>query len=323
MELKLYLLSTGQCRSTVVLSGVDQVRDPVVTDSGQVYLLAHSQTDNQWLILRWHYDAFPLQAAESCLLPYASSATAQEKSSSLKKAAALKQKYGLDIRIYEDAVSTTPWDYTFTPMAAPDETDWMLESLDTLLAFFPDGFLTRLQEGWDGFALCLVDTIQGTSASGSLARAEGLQFQEDGQYYVALAAARTEDLRYTLFHEFSHLIDTRVLEECSAYDNWQDLNPQEFAYSLEPYADMSKYSAYLSGTSRCFVDDYAMVSPAEDRARIFECAANPGNGDLFTPPLMQAKLRRICEGIRKAFGLEADETRYIWEQYLVQYSAAP
>ena len=38
---------------------------------------------------------------------------------------------------------------------------------------------------------------------------------------------------------------------------------------------------------------------------------------------MQAKLRRICEGIRKAFGLEADETRYIWEQYLVQYSAAP
>lgn len=323
MEVKLYLLSTGQCRSTLVLSGIDQVRDPVVTESGQVYFLAHSQEEDRWLVLRWHYDAFPAENGESCLLPYAPAATDQEKNSSLEKAAALKQTYGLDIRIYEDAVSVKPWDYTFAPMEAPDETDWMLESLDTLLSNFPKGFLTGLQKGWDGITLCLVDTIRGTSASGSLSKAAGLQFQEDGRYYVALAAARMEDLRYTLFHECSHLIDTQVLENCSAYDNWQDLNPQEFTYSLEPSADQSKYQAYLSGTSRCFVDDYAMVSPAEDRARIFECAANPGNEDLFTPPLMQAKLRRICEGIRKAFDLEDDEAQYIWEQYLIQYASAP
>lgn len=323
IELRLYLLSTGQCRSTVALKGIDRVRDPLVTESGQVYLLAHSQAENKWLVLRWHYDAFPVESSESCLLPYAASATAQEKSSSLEKAAALNRRYGLNIRIYEDAVAVKPWDYTFTPMEAPDETDWMLESLDTLLSRFPEGFLSRLQEGWAGFSLSIVDTIRGTSASGSLKAAAGLQFQEDGQYYVVLAAARMEDLRYTLFHEFSHLIDTQVLENCSAYDNWQDLNPQEFAYSLDSSADIGKYSAYLSGTSRCFVDDYAMVSPAEDRARIFECASNPGNEDLFTPPLMQAKLRRICEGIRKAFDLEDDPSQYIWEQYLVQYASAP
>lgn len=322
-ELKLYLLTTGQCRSTLTLSGIDRVRDPIVTESGQVYLLAHDQAEDQWLILRWHYDAFPLQNSESCLLPYAASATEQEKNSSLEKAAALHQKYGLDIRIYEDAVSVKPWDYTFSPMEAADETDWMLENLDTLLRLFPEGFLSRLQRGWEGLSLCLVDTIRGTSASGSLATAAGLQSQEDGEYYVTLSAAQMEDLRYTLFHEFSHLIDSQVLENCSAYDNWQDLNPQGFSYSLDASTDMGKYSAYLSGTSRCFVDDYAMVSPSEDRARIFECAANPGNEDLFTPPLMQAKLRRICEGIRKAFDLEDDPTQYIWEQYLIRYASAP
>ena len=168
-----------------------------------------------------------------------------------------------------------------------------------------------------------MDSIQGTTASGSLAAAQGLQFQEDGRYYVILALAPMEELRYTLFHEFSHLIDTQVMQRCSAYDDWQDLNPQEFSYSLDVNADMGQYEQYLTGTNRCFVDDYAMTAPAEDRARIFECAANPGNADLFTPPLMQQKLRRICTGIRKAFDLEDDPTRYIWEQYLIQYSSAP
>ena len=123
--------------------------------------------------------------------------------------------------------------------------------------------------------------IQGTPASGSLASAQGLQFQQDDQCYVVLALAPMEDLRYTLFHEFSHLIDTQVMNRCSAYDDWTDLNPQEFAYSLDVNADMTPYKQYLTGTNRCFVDYYAMVNPAEDRARIFECAVNPGNGDMF------------------------------------------
>ena len=323
LEVKLYLLSTGLCRSTVALPDIDKVTDCVVTDSGAVYLLAHSSAENQWLILRWHYDAFPPEEGSSFLVPYSDTVTAQERFASEERVHKLEKQYGLNIRVFQDAASVMPWDYTLTASQAADETDWTLENLEKLFSLFPEGFLSRLQEGWDGFSLCLGNSIQGTAASGSLAAAQGLQFQEDGRYYVVLALAPMEELRYTLFHEFSHLIDTQVMQRCSAYDNWQDLNPQEFAYSLDVNADMSQYEQYLAGTNRCFVDDYAMTTPAEDRARIFECAANPGNADLFTPPLMQQKLRRICTGIRNAFDLEDDPTRYIWEQYLIQYSTTP
>lgn len=318
MTLRLYLLSTGVCRSEVNLPGVDQVRLGCVIADGKLYILAHS-ADSGWLILRWHFDAFPVQSKESCLAPYHDTPTAQEAANSRARADALENAYGLSIRIGEEALAVQPWDYTFSGTAPADETDWTLEALDTLLAVFPEGFLSRLQTGWEGFSLCLVPRIQGTPASGSLSSAQGLQFQEDGQCYVVLALAPIEDLRYTLFHEFSHLIDTQVMDRCSAYDDWADLNPQEFAYSLDVNADMSANKQYLTGTNRCFVDYYAMVNPAEDRARIFECAVNPGNGDMFTAPILQQKLRRICTGIREAFDLEGYGESFLWEQYLIRY----
>ena len=318
MTLRLYLLSTGICRSEVTLPGVDQARAGCVTTDGKLYILAHSE-EAGWLILRWHYDAFPAQNAESCLAPYHDTPTAQEAAQSRAKADELEQAYGLNIRIGEEALALQPWDYTFSGTAPADETDWTLEAVGELLSAFPAGFLSRLQTGWEGFSLCLVPKIQGTPASGSLVSAQGLQFQEDGQYYVVLALAPVEDLRYTLFHEFSHLIDTQVMNRCSAYDDWADLNPQEFAYSLDVNADMTANRQYLTGTNRCFVDYYAMVNPAEDRARIFECAVNPGNGDMFTAPILQQKLRRICTGIREAFDLEDSGERFLWEQYLIRY----
>ena len=318
MTLRLYLLSTGVCRSEVTLPGVDQVRLGCVTDGGKLYILAHGE-EAGWLILRWHYDAFPSPNEESRLVPYHDTPTAQEAANSRAKADVLEAKYGLDIRIGDEALAVQPWDYTFSGTSPADETDWTLEAIDTLLSAFPEGFLSRLQTGWDGFSLCLAPRIQGTPASGSLASAQGLQFQEDDHCYVVLALAPMEDLRYTLFHEFSHLIDTQVMVRSSAYDDWADLNPQEFAYSLDVNADMRANKQYLTGTNRCFVDYYAMVNPAEDRARIFECAVNPGNGDMFTAPILQQKLRRICTGIREAFDLESSGESFLWEQYLIRY----
>ena len=116
-------------------------------------------------------------------------------SSSRARADNLKTTYGLDIRIGDEALDVQPWDYSFSGTAPADETDWTLEALGTLLRNFPEGFLSRLQSGWKSFSLCLVPEIQGTPASGSLARAQGLQFQQDDQCYVVLALAPIEDLR--------------------------------------------------------------------------------------------------------------------------------
>lgn len=95
-----------------------------------------------------------------------------------------------------------------------------------------------------------------------------------------------------------------MLTKTGAYDNWNDLNPQDFAYSLDLNADMTPYEALLTGPDRVFIDNYAMTFPAEDRARIFECACTSGNEEDFVSPILQAKLQRICTGIRQAFDLE-------------------
>ena len=47
-----------------------------------------------------------------------------------------------------------------------------------------------------------------------------------------------------------------------------------------------------------------------------EYACTEGNEAYFTSEIMQNKLKTLCQGIRKAFGLEKYQEPLIWEQYL-------
>ena len=59
-----------------------------------------------------------------------------------------------------------------------------------------------------------------------------------------------------------------------------------------------------------------MTFPHEDRCRLFVNAVLEGNESLFTTDAMQAKLKRMCQGIRESYGYEKNGKTYIWEQYL-------
>lgn len=312
----LYDLTAGVLRSSVLLPGIDLTGQCRVTSDGRVFLTAHSNSEDAWWILKWNYTAFPPESEESCLEPYYTrdNPDISGQAACRAQAQALGKKYGITVRLFDEAAQTAPWDYRFTPAYRTDKTQWALENLGDALAAFPEGFLEALKQDWDDLTVCIVDSIRGTAESGSLDSAEGLQFQNGTHYYIALAPGDEDSLKHTLFHEFSHLIDSRVLTKTSAYDNWNDLNPQSFAYSLDVNADMTPYKALLAGPDRAFVDDYAMTFPAEDRARIFECACTAGNEDLFASPILQAKLRQICAAIRQAFQLGQGD--YLWEQYL-------
>lgn len=75
-------------------------------------------------------------------------------------------------------------------------------------------------------------------------------------------------------------------------------------------------SNYLEGDTRAFVNAEAMNSISEDRRSIIYNAMIPDNAEMFKSPTMQAKLHRICIGIREAFDLQKSEKTYLWEQYL-------
>lgn len=318
LTLRLYTLLQGILRSSVMLPEVDLVGTGCVSADGMLYISAHSTQETAWWILRWNYEAFSPVSEDSCLEPYYTRdfPDVQGQASCEALARELGEQYGITVLLFEKAAACAPWDYAFTAEYRVDKTNWALEDLKATLEAFPEGFLAKLRQDWEDLTVCIVDTIQGTAESGSLDSAEGLQFQNGSHFYIALAPKEEDSLKHTLFHEFSHLIDNRVLTKTGAYDNWNDLNPQDFAYSLDLNADMTPYKALLTGPDRVFIDNYAMTFPAEDRARIFECACTSGNEEDFVSPILQAKLQRICTGIRQAFDLEDAPERFLWEQYL-------
>lgn len=318
LTLRLYTLLQGILRSSVLLPEVDLVGTGCVSADGTLYISAHSTQETAWWILRWNYEAFSPVSEDSCLEPYYTRDFPDVQGQAFCETLAreLGERYGISVLLFDEAAACAPWDYAFTAEYRVDKTNWALEDLKATLEAFPEGFLTKLRQDWEDLTVCIVDTIQGTAESGSLDSAEGLQFQNGSHFYIALAPKEEDSLKHTLFHEFSHLIDNRVLTKTGAYDNWNDLNPQDFAYSLDLNADMTPYKALLTGPDRVFIDNYAMTFPAEDRARIFECACTSGNEEDFVSPILQAKLQRICTGIRQAFDLEDAPERFLWEQYL-------
>ena len=142
-----------------------------------------------------------------------------------------------------------------------------------------------------------------------------VQFYENGNAYVVIAA--NENVADSFLHGVAYVIDSHVLGNSRDYDTWKNLNPKGFDYDYHYYAlDSHVDSKYLTDESRAFVDAYAMTFPREDRSRLFVYAMMDGNESYFTTKTMQAKLKRMCQGIRESYGYEKNGKTYTWEQYL-------
>ncbi len=141
-----------------------------------------------------------------------------------------------------------------------------------------------------------------------------LQCWNNGEFYLVLPLDSM--LEQNFYHGISHLADTRILSVCTAYYNWNALNPKGFSYANNYKDNHNRDNAhYWEGKNRAFVDFFSTSYAAEDRARIMEYACMPGNEAVFRSETMQQKLKTLCDGIRQAFSLETEDP--IWEQYLV------
>lgn len=215
----------------------------------------------------------------------------------------MERRYGAKILIGEAAAARTPWDYEFTPepLAAPAYRQ--LQALDRSLANFPKTMLDSLFS--PSVTICLVGAISGVPGTGSVKRANGLQFSDDNGVTVALAAGPNGDR--ALYHELYHLMEPQL-----SLENWDALNPAGFAYQNSRTAPRD--SSLAQGENRAFIDTYSMSYAKEDRARIFEHAMTAENGELFQSDILQKKLHVLCAAIREAYALE--DGAYLWEQYL-------
>ena len=318
--LDFYDLAFGQRQSQLILPTCFSLKDICATPTmSELWLLCTDTLSRQDILCRWDLEEGETGDTAYYLQPRydADNPDTAGLSQCAELAERLSRKHDIEILIWEDAIATQPWDYTLEAEYQVPLIRDRLNKLDRILERYPAGFLSEATLSTGGkLKICLVRSIRGNRVSGTLEDPVGLQFwSEDAQAFLAVTPGT--DMEQHIYHELFHIIDTRVQTQCKAYDNWDTLNPKDFSYDYD-YAKnlLREDSALNTGESPCFIDLYAMSFPKEDRARIMEYAMLPNQSHRFDSPPLQAKLHRLCVGIRQAFAL--DETCVIlpWEQYL-------
>lgn len=319
-ELELYDLVTGKRESTIALQGEGRVyRSFVPAVDGGVWFVGEDTKSGEASIYFWDTKETAIEDEKI----YSATHYTRENpdKDGLEKvrqqANAIGEKYGVSIRIWDDALTLQPEGYVFAAEYLVPAYERFLPVLDEILGSYPDGFFATAAQRAEGkkIEICLLRSVEAEGGWKPYEDDHAIQYWMGNMICIALELS--EHMRQNFYHEMAHIIDSRVLSTTSAFFEWNTLNPAGFAYynDYEP-ALKEEDAKYLEGDSRAFIDLFSMSFSKEDRARILEYASMPGNEGYFATDVMQAKLRRICDGIRKAFGLTDTETALVWEQYL-------
>lgn len=315
IQLDYYDLDTGHRYAALSLG---QLHTPIaMTNIGtDVCILLYDPAYDCHLILRWKIPESPL-SPEIYTDTYYSASSPNTAGIAACQAYAdeIGAKYAIQVKVWEDATAVKPWDYDLEPEHLQRVIMEELSLLDQRLSQYPEGFLAAAASHFDSLNICLVRQITGTAASGTLDAATGVQFFQNNDAYVVIAAGEFSE--QALYHELYHVLETHILNNSTELDHWNSLNPSGFSYDYDYTANARRNSGiYLQSEYRAFVDTYSMSFPKEDRARILEYAMLPGQEGLFQTKIMQSKLKALCQGIREAYDLEKAEEIFLWEQYL-------
>ena len=299
-----YDFTTGTHSAQVRMVGVAEPI-AIAADSKYIWILAmEGETE---MLYRWDVSVSATGNTHSYIEPlYTRSApNTQGLQQCAQRALELKEKYGIHVHVGEDALAVNGGYELVSEYLVPTMTE-MMDRIEALLMKFPENFLKEsLAKG--EMHISLVRGISGDK--------EVVQFYENGDAYVLLQAS--ENIEDNFLHGVAYIIDSHVLGNSRDYDDWKELNPEDFDYDYNYYVYTSHGdSPYLTGEEQAFADAYAMTFPHEDRCRLFVHAMLDGNEVIFQSEAMQAKLKRMCQGIRESYGYERDGNTYHWEQYL-------
>ena len=321
IRLDYYDLGTGRRSCCLTLPSAELPLSVVKAADGWVYVLCFNDDYGCETVYRWDTDAPEFAVSDATVYTGPYYTVLEPDYHGLvwcqSYAKSIGERYGLEVLVWEDAMAVQPWDYDFeieylVPVLKR-ELDW----LDERLANFPEGVLEASASHFSSLKICLVRKITGSAESGSLDRADGVQFLNGTDAYIVLAAGESSEK--ALYHELYHVMETHILGNSVALDQWAKLNPVGFEYDYDYIANARRDgSEYLQPDTRSFVDTYSMSFPKEDRARILEYAMTEGNEALFAASPLQYKLKMLCQGIREAYGLKKSPENYLWEQYLNQ-----
>lgn len=312
-SLAYYDLDTGKRTAAITLEGVTKVWGLEGDGKGGIWM--YGESADGCCLYHWDCSKSATEDAEDYTAPYyTAEAPNEEKLTQLMvQAKALGQKFGVEILIWKDAAATAPVNQVFTEEHITQLYEYYLPKLEQALSVFPEGFFTKTVD--QKLRIALLRDITGDPTQGTLAKAEYVQFWNKRLPVVAVTLG--EDFERNLYHGLYLYMETRLLSKSSALYEWYRLNPSDFVYDDDYIQNLKRIdTTYLEGEKPYFIDLFSMSFAREDRATIFEYACMPGNEEYFNTPVLQEKLKRICKGIREAYGLKKVSAEFLWEQYL-------
>ena len=303
LDLAFYDLTSGKHTAQVTMPGI---RKPklIHSDSTHIWIVADDMAAAGQALYRWEPAKSPAEDGNVYIAPLytAEKPDAEGLAQCQTLVDTYEKQYGVKLNIHLKATEQTGA-YAVVPEHHPQIITQMLEKIQPVLAHFPQNFLLKtVEKGW--IRISLVRSIEDGQ--------DWVQFWEGGDCWVIIS--EQGDPVRSLLQGMAYGIDSHVLGNSRDFDDWNDLNPEGFVYGYGPQIEIKP--EYLAAETRAFTDTKAMYYPHEDRCQVFYNAMLPDNGAMFQSPIMQAKLLRLCQGIREAYGLEKKTDTYVWEQYL-------
>ena len=313
------LTRDGVC-SNIRLNGIAAPVGVVVDrETNELWFLSRGMTSGEFALYCWNTSANAAAEEIQTLVPYytADFPDTEGLNHWKQQANSLGEQYGLQIRIWEDALKVVPDGYMFTSEYSVQVYESCLSMLEKAISVYPQEIYQRLSRKSNNgkLTICLVREIYGSNELGSPTREQGVYFIKDGSSYLVLTI--NDQIESSYYHELFHAMDSYIIMEAKTFDEWNSLNPGDFSYDNSYITNETRDpQGYLDPENRAFIDVYSMSYPKEDRARVMEYAIQSGNADYFTSPIMAKKLETVCKGIRKAFKLSDDTRVFLWERYL-------
>lgn len=303
LELAFFDLSAGKRTGEVQIPGAGEPA-AIHSDGKYIWILTAFGEEPYQTLCRWDVSKSPVSDEAVYVAEFTTAANPDTEGLTLCRelADSIEEQHGVKMNIWQDAVVVSGG-HTVTAEYHPQVITAMLEAIRPVLEQFPENFLRNtVENGW--VRINLVRSIEGGDT--------WTQFWSEKDCWIVLSAEG--NAAADLLQGIAYGVDSRVLGNSRDFDDWNDLNPAGFEYA---YGDqVEDRPELLEGEGRAFTDLLAMTYPHVDRCRVFYNAMLPDNAEIFQSEIMQAKLLRLCEGIREAYGIEKTNATYPWEQYL-------
>lgn len=303
----LYDLTSGKRTAQVEMTGLTNFT-VWHADSNCVWVLAEDIQTGRQILCRWDPKRSAVEEEMVYTAPLMTSENpdAQAIAQCQSWADVLADQYGVKILLWEDALTQTGG-YTFESEHQVIQLKEFLDETERVLSLFPADFLDATLHAGD-IVIHLVRSMD--------AEVGYVQYWAEGDCHIAVS--RQADIAFALLQGIGLAVDSHVLGNSRDFDTWDSLNPRGFSYDYDYSLNSVRkdVEAYLTGESRAFVDQLSMSFPTEDRSRLFAAAMTADNAEVFASDAMQAKLERMSDGIREAYGWEKRDEVFPWEQYL-------